>query len=82
MPPMITPWSMKIFMMLFDVAPMDFRIAMSLVFSMTTMMSVQMMLKPATSTMRPTMMNMTRFSRRRAAKRLRFIFIQSLAQAG
>ncbi len=64
------------------VAPIDIRIAMSLVFSITTMMRVLMMLKAATITMRTRMMNITTFSSFRAENRFRLLCIQSFAQKG
>ena len=80
MVPMVTPCKIKIFMMLLEVAPIDFRTAISLFFSMTTIISVVIMLKVATRTMRLRMINMTLFSSLRAEKRFLFISIQFRAQ--
>ncbi len=78
--PISSPSIMKIFMILRAVAPMDFSMAMSLAFSMTVMISVVMILKAATSTMRLRMINITRFSSLSAEKRFLFISIQLRAQ--
>jgi len=51
---------------------------MSFVFSITTMIRVEMMLKAATITMRTRMTNITTFSSFRAEKRFRLLCIQSL----
>ena len=71
---------MKIFIILLRVAPIDLRIAISLVFSITTMIKVPTILNAATRIMRVRMMNITIFSNFRAEKRFLFILIQSLLQ--
>ncbi len=60
--PITMPLKTKIFLILLFVAPMAFKIAMSLVFSITIMMSVLAMLKAATRTISARMINMTVFS--------------------
>ena len=67
---------MKIFMIPARVAPIVFRMAMSLFFSITIMMSALMMLKAATRTIRERMRNITLFSSFSAEKRFLFISIQ------
>ncbi len=66
---MMNPSRMKIFMMLREVAPIARRMAISLCFSMTTMISVVAMLKAATRTMIPRTMNNPSFSSRRAERK-------------
>ena len=66
-------------MMLVPVAPMDFRMAMSLVFSITTMKRVEAMPKAATRTISVSIMNMTIFSVLSANRMFLFICIQSRA---
>ena len=78
--PMINPCMLKIFMMLARVAPIDFKIAMSLALSMTTMNSVLMMLNAATRIIRIRMMNMVIFSSLSAENRFLFICIQPRAK--
>ena len=58
------------------VAPMDMRMAMSRVFSMTSMTREVTMEKEPMSTTMVSRMNMPIFSSLRAAKRLAFISIQ------
>ena len=62
------------------VAPIDLRIAMSLPFSMTFMISEPTMLKEATSTMSVRITNIAIFSRRIAPKSAWFISLQSRTQ--
>ena len=79
---MINPSMAKIRRIVRRVAPSVIRIAMSLVFSITTMMRVEMMLKAATMTMRTRMTNITTFSSFSAEKRFRLLCIQSFARNG
>ena len=80
--PMTIPFKTNIFCTLRSVAPMAFKMAISLVFPITIIMRLLAMLKAATRMMRVKMMNMTRLSSFSALNRLRFICIQSRAQKG
>jgi len=80
--PMISPSMAKILRIERRVAPSVIRTAMSFVFSITTMIRVEMMLNAATITMRTRMTNITTFSSFRAEKRFRLLCIQSFAQNG
>ncbi len=77
--PITSPSKTKIRSIDEAVAPIDFMMPMSLVFSMTTMMSVLAMLNAATMTMRESIQNITFFSVRIHVNRLRFSSIQLLA---
>ena len=68
--------------MVADVAPMDFKMAMSLFFSITTIIRALMMLKAATRTIRLRMINITRFSSLSAENRFLFICIQFCVKKG
>ena len=76
--PTKTPCSMKMRRICWRRAPMETRTAMSLVFSMTIMINEIKMLSAATKTMRPMVIKVTTFSRRRARKSAWFCSIQFL----
>ncbi len=82
MPPMTRPSNMKIRMTARGVAPMDFMMPMSFVFSITTMMSVLAMLNAATRTMSDRIQNMTFFSVRIQVNRFLLSSIQLFALNG
>ncbi|MCG3778021.1 MAG: hypothetical protein JW388_0727 [Nitrospira sp.] len=76
---MINPFSMKMRRILFRVAPMALRIAISFCFSVTIMVRVLTILKDATIVISTSSRNIIVFSSLSAEKRLRFICIQSRA---
>src|SRR3972149_11304398 len=80
--PMTSPANMNIFMMLPPDAPMDFRVAFSLLFSMTIMVSVPMMLNDATMMMTTRISDMPIFSSFSAEKKFLFISIQFRVKYG
>ena len=80
--PITAPLNTKIVPIARFVAPIDFRIAMSFRFSITTMTSVAAMLNAATRTINSSTMNWMNFSSLKATKRLRFTSIQSRAKYG
>jgi len=67
--PMMRPSIINIFIIFLAVAPMDFKMAISFLFSITIMIRVLMMLKAATKTISTKMMNMTTFSSLSAEKK-------------
>ena len=76
--PISVPCTMKIFMMQAGEAPRVRRIAMSGCLSVTTITSVETMLKAATAMMSVRMMNIMRFSICTARKKLAFCCVQSV----
>ncbi len=78
--PMISPFSMKIRMMAFLVAPMALRMAISRCFSFTIIVRVLTMLKEATIVIRTSRRNIMVFSSFNAEKRFLLSCIQSRAQ--
>ena len=77
---MTMPSIMKMRIMPPLVAPRLFSMAMSLPFSITTIMSVLMMFRAATIMMRARMMNIATFSSFRAENRFLFMSIHVLVQ--
>ena len=73
---------MKTAIMLVDVAPIALSMAISLVFSITTITRVLMIFNAPTSTIMVRIMNMVIFSSLRAERRLLFMACQSLVQYG
>ena len=78
--PMISPCSMKMVITARLDAPMVFRIAMSRLFSITSRTSDAMMLRAATMTIRPIVIEMAIFSSQRAEYSDLFMSAQSCTQ--
>ncbi|MOA24868.1 hypothetical protein D3C78_1455660 [compost metagenome] len=75
--PTMAPWTMKMAMMLFGLAPSVRRMAMSARLSVTVMTSVDTRLKAATATISVRMMNIMRFSSCTAENQVLFCCVQS-----
>ncbi len=80
--PIKKPFRRKIWMILRVLAPIDLRMAMSLVFLITIMNRVVAMPRAATRMIRVKMINRTTFCICNAKKRERCIFCQSLVKKG
>src|SRR5438128_1223562 len=80
--PITSPFSMKMRVTAWPVAPIAFRMAISRCFSTTIMVSVLTMLKEATITTSTSRMNIMNFSSLSAENRFLLSFIQSRAQEG
>ena len=78
--PIRVPWTMKMRMMRPGDAPSVRRMAMSASLSVTTMISVETMLKAATATISVRITNITVFSVFRARKKLAWCWVQSRIQ--
>ena len=60
--PIITPCAIKIIIISLELAPIDFNMAISFLFSITTIMRVEIILNAATSTIRDRITNIVSFS--------------------